>query len=374
MKYTLYPYVAAFLLLTGCGEHPSDSGKEAGEASELIITEDQFKTNGYLLGSMKKMPFAEVVEASGVIDVPPNNKVLITAPVGGFIKRTHLLIGDSVRKGQPLVILENQEFVKMQQEYLEVFNRLDYLKSEYERNETLFEEKIASQKKYLEAKSDYETHMARYQGLKEQLRMLNISPGNVEQGIITSSTTLYAPIAGSVTRLNVATGSYVSPASEIMEIVDKAHLHLELTVFEKDILKVKKGQRIQFTIPEASPDLYSAAVYLVGSALDEVGRTITVHGHLEREDKNFIPGMFVQARIYTDTTQSFSLPEEAVINSDGATYVLKLKTIKQGEYYFERIGINAGKTLDGNTEILSGENLNPDDQYLIKGSFDLIGG
>lgn len=375
-KHIIHSYATTLLLLMiGCGnQNKSETTDETSGTSTITVTGEQFRVNGLQLGKMEKRPFPHVVETSGILDVPPSNKAIVTAYVGGYVKRTPLLVGDRVKKGQPLVVLENQEFVKMQQEYLEVFNQLDFLKSEYERNKTLFEEKIASQRKYLEAKSNYETHQARYQGLREQLRMLNISPERVEQGSITPEATIYSPIEGSITRMNISTGSYVSPATEILEIVDKAHIHLELVVFEKDILKVKKGQKIQFKIPEASEETYSAEVYLVGTSIEDATRTIKVHGHLEKEDTDFLPGMFVDAMIMTDTNTALSLPEEAVIDSEGSSYVLKLVSKSGDDYQFERVGVTPGITFGGHTEILPSDNLKADDQFLIKGVFDLIGG
>ena len=366
---------AVFLLLIGCGDKNSEASatEEQGEESGIVVTQDQFDTNDLIIGKMEKRTFPKMVETSGMIDVPPENRASVTAFMGGFVKQTSLLVGDQVKKGQLLVILENQEFVKMQQDYLEVFNQLDYLKAEFERNQTLFDEKIASQKNFLQAKSNYETAKARYQGLKEQLQMLNISPSKVEQGNITSQAAIYAPINGSITKMNVAKGSYVSPATEILEIIDNDHVHLELTVFEKDILKVKKGQKIQFRIPEASEEAFNAEVHLVGTSIDETKRSIKVHGHLEHEEGNFLPGMFVDAMIMTDTTKTLSLPEEAVIESEGNYYVLKLIEQKEGGYTFERVAIKQGGTFDGYTEIIS-TGLNETDQFLTKGVFDLIGG
>jgi len=173
--------------------------------------------------------------------------------------------------------------------------------------------------------------------------------------------------------MNVAKGSYVSPATEILEIVDNEHVHLELTVFEKDILKVKKGQKIQFRIPEASEEAFNAEVHLVGTSIDNAKRTIKVHGHLEQEDGNFLPGMFVDAMIITDTIKTWSLPEEAIIESEGNHYVLKLIAKKDGSYTFDRLAVKQGGTFDGYTEIISNE-LNETDQFLTKGVFDMIGG
>jgi len=367
---------AVFLLLMSCGNKNNAEYVSEGqaEATGIRVTQDQFDTNDLMLGALEKRTFPKMVETSGMIDVPPENRASITAFMGGFVKNTSLLVGDQVKKGQLLVSLENQEFVQMQQDYLEIFNQLDFLKAEFERNQTLFEEKIASQKNFLQAKSNYETAKARYKGLREQLQMLNISPNRVEQGNITSQAVIYAPISGSVTKMNVAKGSYVSPATEIMEIVDNDHVHLELSVFEKDILKVKKGQRIQFKIPEASEDTFEAEVHLVGTSIDNTNRSIKVHGHLAHEEEaNFLPGMFVDAKIMTDTIKTLSLPEEAVIESEGTYYVLKLVDKENGGYTFEQIPVKQGNTYDGYTEIIATD-LNETDQFLTKGVFDLIGG
>ncbi|MER3376023.1 MAG: efflux RND transporter periplasmic adaptor subunit [Allomuricauda sp.] len=367
---------AVFLLLMGCGnENNKESASEGqGEETGIVVTQEQFDTNDLTVGPMEKRTFPKMVETSGMIDVPPENRASVMAFMGGFVKQTSLLVGDKVKKGQLLVVLENQEFLKMQQEYMEVFNQLDYLKAEFERNETLFEEKIASQKNFLQAKSNYETAKARYQGLREQLQMLNISPSKVEQGNISSQAAIYAPISGSITKMNVAKGSYVSSATEILEIVSNEHVHLELTVFEKDILKVKKGQKIQFRITEASEEAFNGEVYLVGTSIDDAKRSIKVHGHLEHEEEaNFLPGMFVDAKIMTDTIKTLSLPEEAVIESEGTSYVLKLVNKQGAGYTFERIAVKQGNTYDGYTEIISTE-LNKTDQFLTKGVFDLIGG
>ncbi len=368
-------FVTVFLLLMGCGNknNQTSTSEEQAEAG-IVVTQNQFDTNDLILGPMEKRTFPKMVETSGMIDVPPENRASVTAFMGGFVKQTSLLVGDQVKKGQFLVVLENQEFVQMQQDYLEVYNQLDFLKAEFDRNQTLFDEKIASQKNFLRAKSNYETAMARYQGLREQLQMLNISPNKVEQGTISSKAAIYAPISGSITKMNVTKGSYVSPATEILEIVDNDHVHLELTVFEKDILKVKKGQKIQFRIPEASEQAFNAEVHLVGTSIDDAKRTIKVHGHLEHEeDTNFLPGMFVDAMIMTDTTKTWSLPEEAIIESEGNHYVLKLIEKKEEDYSFERVAVKQGSTFNGFTEIM-GTRFNETDQFLTKGVFDLIGG
>ena len=128
----------------GCGNKNSEASasEEQEEETGIVVSQDQFDTNNLTMGTMEKRTFPKMVETSGMIDVPPENRASVSAFMGGFVKKTSLLIGDKVKKGQLLVVLENQEFVQMQQEYLEVFNQLDFLKAEFERNQTLFDEQI----------------------------------------------------------------------------------------------------------------------------------------------------------------------------------------------------------------------------------------
>ncbi len=377
MKSILYKTVFLFVFfgLTGCGEKDKEVNEQTkeNELDLLQITTTQFERNGMQLGTIKELSFPKVIHVTGMIDVPPENRAVISATMGGYIKSAPLLIGDRVKKGQLLVTLENPEFIAMQQAYMEVSGQLSYLKSEYERQKTLVEEKITSEKNYLKAESDYKTAFAKYNGLEKQLILLNFSPNEVQQGKLSSVTSLYAPIAGSITKVNVSRGTYVSPAMAILEIINNDHVHLELAVFEKDIMNVKKGQSVDFRIPEASNTLFKGEVHLVGASIGE-NRTIKVHAHIENEDAaNFLTGMFVEASIITERKTAMGLPEEAIGSLDDEYYVLKLYEKTQSDYFFERIPVQPLENYNRNSLLDNPEKFEPNAQFLIKGAFSLIG-
>ena len=308
-----------------------------------------------------------------MIDVPPENRAVVSATMGGYIKTTPLLIGDKVRKGQLLVTIENPEFVTLQQEYMEVSGQLSYLKAEYERQQTMVTENISSQKSFLKAESDYKTGVAKYNGLRKQLGMLNISVDQVEKGIINSVVSIYAPIDGSITEVNVTRGTFVSPSFSIMEIINNDHIHLELSVFEKDIMKVKKGQVVEFRIPEASTEIYKAEVHLVGTSIDK-NRTIKVHAHLENEEaNNFLTGMFVEANIIIDSSTQISLPTEAFGIVDDQPYVLLLDETKDNNYYFKQVPVKTQGSYLNMTAFDKTITFKQGAQFLTKGAFSLIG-
>lgn len=371
-------YNISLLMLTiaffSCGSNekqvvvPSDMND-----NRIQISQEQFDQRKMKLDVLTENTFPTTVNVTGMIDVPPENRAVISATMGGYIKKTPLLIGDKVQKGQMLVTIENPEFVAMQQEYMEIYGQLSYLKSEYERQQTMFAENISSQKIFLKAESDYKTAVAKYNGLRKQLTMLNISPVQVEAGSISTVATIFAPISGSITKVHVSRGTFVSPATPIMEIVDNDHIHLELSVFEKDIMNVKEGQEVDFRIPEASADIFRAEVHLVGTSIDE-NRTIKVHAHLENEKEvNFLTGMFVEAKIITDKSQQQSLPMDAIAVIDNQSYVLVLDEKKDNHYYFKKIEVTTNGTYKNMTALKGNANFKHDTQFLVKGAFSLIG-
>lgn len=373
MKYLYILTLALAFIACGKSEKNTETTSENAENPNAIaITQAQFESENMQLGTLEEHAFNETIKTSGMIDVPPHNKAEISAFMGGYITKTPLLIGDKVKKGQLLVSLENPEFIEMQQQYLEVAEQLNYLKSEYTRQKTLFDEKITAQKNYLKAESSYKSSLASYNGLRQKLRMLHINPTSVEKGQITSAVNIYAPIDGFVTKVNVNTGAYVSPADVILEIIDVNHIHIELTVFEKDILKVKKGQKIQFKIPEASNEIFEAEVHLVGTTVDEKSRIVKVHAHILNENQvNFIVGMFVEATIITDSVTNFALPKEAVLEQDGEFFALSSAKKENNTYYFQKIKLNLGAENEVFTTILNANELK-DKAILIKGGFMLL--
>ena len=375
-------YFIPFILLIGissCKNSETSAIEESQKNPEpedtiIELSKEQFEQNGMSVSSLEEKFFPEMVQANGLIDVPPANRAVVSAPLGGYIKNTHLLIGDRVRKGQTLATIENPDFVSLQQEYLEIKEQLTYLKSEYERQQILIKENISSQKSFLRAESEYKKAEATYNGLRKQLDLLNISPKDVEKGLITTTSALIAPIGGSITQVNVSLGTYVSPATPILEIVDNEHIHLELSVFEKDIMKIQKGQEIVFKIPEASAETYRAEVYLIGNAIEE-NRTIRVHGHLKDISKhNFLTGMFVNATIITSDKSAMSIPTEALVSINDSSYLLLLmETEKDGMYRFKLVKVEAGDVYNGYTAIKSTDQFLQNARILTKGAFSLVG-
>ena len=371
MNKILYLFALTIIVL-GCNQ-PKTKLKTTKNDGFIQVTDAQFASAGMLVENPTERDFDISIKTSGTIDVPPQNRAQVTTFVGGYVKSTTLLVGDKVRKGQALLTLESPEFLDIQKEYLEVAEQIKYLKSEYERQKTLFDEKISSQKNYLKAESEYRRAKGMYQSLREKLLLLKINPANVEQGKLTSTVTILSPISGDIVVMNANVGMYIAPSTVILEIVDTQHLHLELAVFEKDILKVKVGQKINFSVPEASKEVFPAKVHLVGKSIESNDRTINVHGHLDESiQQKLLTGMFVEAGIVIDTKKGLSVPSDALITENNKNFVLLEMHHKNNTYFFKKIAVTIGEKNKDFVEIIPNAIVHASSKILTKGAFEIV--
>ncbi len=326
MKKTLYKIViiiAASCILYSCGNKSEKAVEEHHEEEEgkVELNNAQFKSAGIEFGKVELKNISSTISVNGVLDVPPQNMVSLSALMGGFIKSTILLQGMRVKKGQVIATIQNTDFIQIQTEYLENIQKLKFLELEYKRQEELSKENVASAKIFQQASSDYNSLQATIGGLEEKLKILNIDPTTLTKSTIRSIVNIYSPINGYVTTVNINIGRFVNPQDVICEIVDTEHLHAELTVFEKDISKIKIGQKLRFVLVNESGKERTASIYLINHQISPE-RTIRVHAHIDTEDPNLMPNMYLKALIEIgEGNKTTALPEKAIVNVGDKFYI-----------------------------------------------------
>lgn len=373
-QHTLFVPIIILIGISCSTTTPNEKISAEGENDKIIITVDQFKKSGMIVGAMEQRPFARQVKANGYVDVPPERMASISVKLGGFVRRFSILPGDRVAKGSVLFTLENPEFIQLQQDYLEARAQLHYLESDYERQKGLASENISSQKNYLKAESDFRVTQARYLGLQEKLKLLHINTRQLDEGKIESTIHVYAPITGYISKVNITQGMFVHPADIAVEIVDTEHLHIELKVFEKDIMEINKGQSLTFTVPGSGSHVYSGEIYLVGKTLESDTRTVNIHGHIhdEKDIRNLLPGMYVEASIAVSSENRIVLPSDAIVSAENGYYALVQTSVDGTEYIFSRREIKIGEFNNQWTEILNVSDFKSSDIFLVRGAFNLI--
>lgn len=298
----------------------SDSVCNVPGLQEISLSKEQYASAGIETGAIQTKGLSDILKVNGKLDVPPQNLVSISAPVSGFLKSTEMLEGMHVMKGQVLAVMEHPDIAQLQQDFVEAKSKFDLAQQELERQQELSKEKVNSGKVLQQAQSEFNISQARYRSLEEKLRIAGINKTAVLNGQISGVLTITSPISGYVTKVNVNVGKMVNQQDVMFEIVDTEHLHAELTVFEKDILYIKEGQKVRFTLANNSEKELSATVYLVGRAFDET-RSVRIHCHLDKEDKELLPGMYINAIVELDSKNVNCLPVEAVVRENDKQFI-----------------------------------------------------
>ncbi len=347
--------------MLSCGESTSEEkieekAEEHSEENEnqIELTNEQLKNTNIELGKAEMRSLGNEISVNGIIDVPPQGNISINIPYGGFLKYTEMLPGTKLKKGQLLAVIENPMFIDIQQNYLETLAKGEYLKTDFERQEILYNEEVSSAKVYQQAKSMYNTNRAQINAMEEKLRLIGINLKSLKAGKVSAAVNIYSPVTGQVREVFSNIGKFVGPEDIIMDVTDAKDLHVELTVYESDITKVQTGQKIRFSLANKPESWKEAEVYLIGSGVRD-DRSITVHGHLLKEYEDLWPGMFVNARIETGTSDSYTLPEDAVVrfNSKNYIFISKESSNENGveKHNFEMVEVITGSSEAGIIQI-----------------------
>jgi len=357
-------------LFAACGSKTEETKQEEHheeEASVVELTPEQVKIINLKLGKIEMKDLSGAIKVNGMLDVPPQNLVSISAPMGGFVKSTELLQGMKVSKGQAIVVMQHPDYIQMQQDYLETKSQLEYLELEYRRQQELSKDNVNSQKTLQQAKSQYESMLAKNAGLKSKLLMLGINADKLTSQTIQNTISISSPISGYVTHVNVNIGMYVNPTDVMFKIVDTEHLHAELTVFEKDVPKIKLGQKVRFTLANET-DERTATVYLIGREISE-DRTVRIHCHLDKEDLDLLPGMYLKAYVEAGTQSLPAIPNEAIVNFEGKDYVF---VAEKEANHFKMLEVTKGISELGFTEVEIKEGLSKESLIVINGAYDIL--
>ena len=337
------------------------------KSNEVILSDEQFRSIKIQLGSVESRSLSGNIKANGMLDVPPQNLVSISAPLGGFVKSTELLQGMHVKKGQVVVVLEHPDYIQLQQDYLDYKNQLEFLEQEYNRQLALSKENVNALKALQQSKSNYLSTKVKVEGLKAKLKLVNINPAEIESGEIKNSVNVISPISGFVSQVNVNIGMHVNPTDVMFRIVDTEHVHAEAQVFEKDIPKLKVGQLAHILLSNENKERL-AKVFLIGKEIT-AERTVRVHCHLEGEDANLIPGTYFSAIIETGLSSVVALPIQAIVNFEAKHFVFVEKDAVTHQY--KLLEIKTGASDGGYMEIDSQLN-DFRNKIVVSGGFELL--
>ncbi len=350
-------------------------GEKASEATDnttekkintVQLTPEQAKETEIQLGELENKEISTIVHLKGKMMPSPENQVSISMPLGGYLKSTKLIPGMKVTKGQVLAVMEDQQYVQLQQEYLTKIAQMKYAQAELNRQKKLNETQASSDKVLQEAQMQFTSNSISIKALAEQLKLIGISPQRLSENTISKSISILSPITGFVSHVNVNVGQYVNPTDVLFELINPNQLLLKLTVFDVDLKNLSVGQQVSAYTNNSKNVKHIGKVQSINYQLDADGST-GVFCSLNPNGSELAPGMFMNADIELKKHETAVLPEIAILDFEGK----KVVYIVKGNNQYQLHEVQLGSFENGFVEILNAETLRKQ-PIVTKGAYQLL--
>jgi cobalt-zinc-cadmium efflux system membrane fusion protein len=386
IKGIIYCLLGILFLLNACqGRHSAHSN--TGEQEKSSIGEHSHGEGGQVLHlseEVKKQidletvpvrpgPVKATLKAMGKVLAPNDKKAIVGCAFSARIVELHAVVGQWVKKGQPLVTLECEDVGNAQSEFVKALTDHELSKLDFDREERLFKKDIGAKKEYLEAKAKYDIARAHLNAVEKRLLVLGLSKEQVEEiartGSVVPRVTVNAPIPGRVVKNEAVLGAVVDSSSEIMVIMDPVTLWIDAEIYEKDLSKVRKGQEVEIAVPAYPAQRFYGRIHYIGDMVHLETRTIVVRTKVDNPEFKLKPGMFADIKILiVQKENAIIIPKEAVLD-DGDRKIVFVKQGNGSDEHFVPRTVEVGTRYDGDIEIVKG--LHIGELVVLKGNYQL---
>jgi cobalt-zinc-cadmium efflux system membrane fusion protein len=373
--YILVFYCSAFFLISCNSEKSNNNDNQNAEVSEtatsdsLSLDSAQMKVSDINVGKMELHVMGKSVSVNGSVDALNSYQASVSIPFGGQVNRLLVTPGCNVKRGQTIAFISNPLFLDIQQQYLEAKYKLEFSNSNYQRQKSLFSKDASSKKNMEQSFSDYQTLLSQKKMLAQKLLLIGFSPDNLLPSSISRMVALKSPMSGTVNSVNVTIGQTVSDNEPLVNIVDSRHLILKLSVFEKDITSLAKGQKVIFRV-NGSDSIFNAVVFSI-LPLQDADKSYKVYAAVTRNAYALKLGMYVNAKVITEPMSVYSLPDGAVVSYGGKDYVFVQTVSTSNKFSFRLVQVKKGFSDAGYTQIFVPLELR-DSFFVTRGAMSLL--
>lgn len=364
-------YISAIfglLFLVSCHDkkEQQNTAEVKNQENSIQLTAEQVKNAGLIIGTPEERTVKGILELQGTVTVPPKSVVSVSIPLGGYIKKTDLMAGMHVRKGQLLAVVEDMQYIQLQQDYLTAKEKFQLSKSEYDRQKELNAKKASSDKLYEQTATEMQTQRIYMSSLAQKLSLLGINVKTLSASNISKTVRIVSPINGLVSRVNVNVGKYIAPTDMLFELLEMSDVVLVMNAFEKDVHLLSVGQTVTaFTNAKRSKKYLAKIAYINQSLNDD--RAAEVVCKVNQYDSSLIPGLFINAEAEFENEKAITVPEDAVVRWQGKFFVFALS----GNNQYKMVAVEPGTTTDGFRQIKSSA-IDKSSKIVTKNAYTLL--
>lgn len=394
MRYkTTILFFAAFLIFSACGKKAADDHdrkegekhdqeKEDGtkqksekkaehqsaEKKNVKLSPEALKNAGIKTAPAKKQALADTIQVTANIAHNQDRLFHVTPRIAGRVVDVRVSVGSDVKAGSVLAVLDSTELGQTKVEYLKSQTLLELAKANYEREKSLFDQKIAAKKDVLAAEAEYRKAEAEARSLHERLRLYGLS----EQAInnlnnLPSQYAITSPGNGVVVERELSNGEVVEAGKKVFSVSDLSTVWVLLNIHEKDLGRIKPGANVRIRTESYPGEVFAGQISNIGNVVDPQNRTIPVRVVVPNPQTRLKPGMFATAEIVTgiSSAEAIMIPSSAIQKIEGKPSVF----VRQQDGTFAKREVELGQEFGDSVEVKSG--LKEGEQVVVAGAFTL---
>ena len=351
-----------------------DHGHDDHDDSIVKLSKEDMKKFGIEVKKVKAGEIEQHIRVPGEIVINSDSLAHIVPRVPGIAQQVKKNLGDFVKKGEVMAVIESRELADIKAAYLTSIESYELAEPYFKREERLWKKKISSEQDYLDAKKAYAEAKIEMNKAKYKLSALGFSMENInnlpsESPHLFTSYEITAPFNGTIINKHITLGEVVKEDDDIFVVANLDTVWVDLRIPQKDAASVKKGQLVIIS-DKSGLTKTEATVDYVHSLIDEQTRTKLARVVLDNESGQFLPGTFVSATVQVGNSETDVVVDKKVLQDiDDKTCVFV-----QTDHGFEPRPVMIGRSNDTCVEIIdgleSGEIIVTENSFRVKAQFE----
>jgi len=358
--------VGLLAVLNGCGRRPDDARAARPEPAPappanvaVVVVQPQYQERATTLETSGKAQFNEEALAR------------VHAPLTGRVLEVLARPGEVVEPGHRLMEIDSPDLGAAKSDYAKAVADVERAEGALRLARELFEIKAVPQKDVREADNDYRKSVAERERAAARLRTLGVAaeqlPAIASRADSSTRIVVTAPRSGVIVERNVAPGQVVAYGQSdtpvnLFVVADVSTMWVVADVYEPDVPRVRRGQRVVVTLPCCPHERFEGAIEFISDLVDKETRTVKVRAVVPNRGRTLKAEMFVKVAIATGVTRVLTLPVTAIHREEGQTYVL----LARGPDDYARRPVQIGVEMNGAVEVREG--VTRDDRVVASGS------
>ena len=323
-KLTFIALLTSLLLISGCKKSQPSGASQTAQDPNLVMANEALLAQ-IKISVVSQGEVSDILRVAGQIDFDEQALTRIGASVTGRVTQINAQLGNEVKKGYTLALINSSELSNSQLAYLKARSEKEFHRRTVQRAKTLFEADVISAAELQRRESEYEVASAQTRAAQDQLRVLGVNLKAMEElattGAIDSVASVMATIKGVVVERKVTTGQVVQPADVLFTVADLSRVWAVAQVPEQQVAQVKVGQSVRIEVPALENEKLIGKLIYVGQTVNPESRTVLVRTELDNTSGRLKPSMLASMLIESTPTKRVVVPITAIVREQDADYV-----------------------------------------------------